>query len=483
MKKTQTLFWRISAILVLLMVVVGIAYIWLIAYTAKLYFQEANQRLNAGIAQHIVNERPPFDSTGKVNKASLEDLFSHTMTLNPAIEIYLLDPAGNILTYFAPHKKIKLKVISLEPINEFIKTKGQQCVMGDDPRNPGTIKVFSSAAILQKGELKGYIYVVLASEEYDSITNLLLGTYLMRVGTISMLLTLFVSLCVALLAIWLITRNLQKITETVKTFQEGNLESRVQLKTQGEFKILGDAFNEMADKIVLNINQLQMNENLRRELIANVSHDLRTPLAVIHGYLETLIVKENLDEKKQKEYIQIALNGTEKLKKLINSLFEYSKLEAIQQAPEKSPFFINELAYDVFHKYQLLCQEKNLQFIPVIRQNIPMVFADIAMIDRVLQNLIENAIKFTPPKGTITLKAQQVENQIEIEISDTGTGISEEELPYIFDRYRKGSNSNQEGGGLGLAIVKKMLSLNGSAITVKSKLGEGSSFTFGLPLH
>ena len=160
----------------------------------------------------------------------------------------------------------------------------------------------------------------------------------------------------------------------------------------------------MADKIVLNINQLQMNENLRRELIANVSHDLRTPLAVIHGYLETLIVKENLDENKKKEYIQIALNGTEKLKKLINSLFEYSKLEAIQQAPEKSPFFINEMAYDVFHKYQLLCQEKNIQFVPVIGQNIPMVFADIAMIDRVLQNLIENAIKFTPKGSNVTVR-------------------------------------------------------------------------------
>ena len=97
MKKTQTLFWRISAILVLLMIVVGIAYVWVIAYTAKLYFQEANQRLNAGIAQHIVDESPPFDLSGKINKKALDDLFSHTMTLNPAIEIYLLDGGGNIL--------------------------------------------------------------------------------------------------------------------------------------------------------------------------------------------------------------------------------------------------------------------------------------------------------------------------------------------------------------------------------------------------
>jgi signal transduction histidine kinase len=290
---------------------------------------------------------------------------------------------------------------------------------------------------------------------------------------------------VAMLSIWFLTKNLRVITQTVRKFQEGDLDIRIKNPENSDIEVLAISFNEMADSIVGNMNKMKSVDNLRRELIANVSHDLRTPLAVLKGYIETLqIKKDSLTESQKQEYLQITHSNIDKLSNLINQLFDYSKLEAEQITPIKEPFSITELSHDLIAKFKVLAEKKRINLQLENPEENCMVFADIGLVERALQNLIENAIKYTEQNGKVTLKLLKKGKNIEIIITDTGSGIPVNEQPFIFDRYKQVNKQTQkQGSGLGLAIVKKIMDLHDTTIVVLSKPYEGSSFIFKLPTY
>ena len=243
----------------------------------------------------------------------------------------------------------------------------------------------------------------------------------------------------------------------------------------------------MADILTSNIEKLKQVENLRRELIANVSHDLRTPIAVIRGYVETLQMKEEtLSAEDRKRYINTVKESAEKLERLVNELFELSKLEANQVQAKKEPFIISELVSDIGNKYQLIAKIKNISINAEVSRELPPVFADVALIERVMQNLIDNALKFTPEGGTIIIKTMRNStSDVQISVSDNGIGIPENEREQIFARYYKANNFTdlKNNTGLGLAIAKKILDLHNSTLDLISKENSGSSFIFRLPLY
>jgi signal transduction histidine kinase len=491
----SSLYWKIATTLLLLLVFIGCAYILITADTVQMYFQEKNQRLNAELAAHIVQEVKPTYQQGNVDEASMDKIMQSMMAINPSIEVYLLDQSGNILNYVAPYKKVKLKKVGLNPILSFLDTKGQQFIKGDDPRNPDLRKEFSAAPIYEASQLIGYVYVVLASEEYDMAARDLVGNYIMRLGGKTMLITLTSVLLAGLLIFWFITRYLNQIISVVKRFKDGHLEERIPLKSSGELRTLALTFNEMAQEILNNMEKIKTTENLRRELVANVSHDLRTPLSVIHGYVETMLMKSDSMGKDQlAQYLQTILKSTERLKKLVGDLFELSKLEAHEIKPKKEPFFITELVQDVSQKHKLMAKEKNVTIVPVVDNNVPMVHADVSLIERVLQNLMDNAIKFSADGGIVTIETHNHGNDVEVKVTDTGRGIAEEDIPLVFDRYfnltkSKAAKFNEEDTvsktsvGLGLAIVKKILEIHNGTIHLTSKLNQGSAFSFRLPVY
>lgn len=485
--KRISLFWKLSATFFVLLVIVGLAHIKLSTAAAEKYFQERNQRLNAPIAQSIIKEVKPTFVDGKVDEAAMDDIMHHLMAINPSIEVYLLDPEGKILNYVAPYKKVIMEDVRIEPIAEFITTAGEQCILGDDPRHPEIEQIFSAAPIMDNDVLLGYVYVVLAGDLYQSVASTLWKDYITMLGGKTMLVTLMAALIVGLIAIWFITRNLTKIISAVRRFRNGDLEARIETKAGREFNNLAIAYNDMADTIVGNIENLKSMENLRRELVGNVSHDLRTPLAVIHGYVETMMMKKNdLSTEERDKYLQIVLDGTEKLKKMVGELFELSKLESKQITPKKEPFFIHELIQDVVQKHLILARRKGVLIQSVISNNIKLVNADVALIERVLQNLIDNALKFTPEGGTITIKTNERIDDVEIQVSDTGVGIPEDQVPFVFDRYHIGDKRlglDNKNTGLGLAIVKKILEIHDATIDLTSRINQGTSFSFQLPYH
>ncbi len=469
-----------------LLAMVGAVYTYITVTYSNQYFDQVNQRLNHDTAYNIVKNSTPFYD-GEVIKPAWEELFHSVMVINPSLEVYLLDPEGKIITWYPSDKETSLDAVNIEPILRFITDTTGATIKGDDPLDPSTQKVFSASPISMNNMLYAYVYVVLSGQEYYAASSSLFASYMLNIGTRTMIVTLLVTLLIGLFIIRIITNNFSKIIEVMQKFREGDLTARVDVKSTGDVKELGIMFNEMADILTLNIEKLKEVENLRRELIANVSHDLRTPIAIIRGYAETLQMKEStITEEKRKQYINTVSESAEKLDRLVNELFELSKLEANQVQAKKEPFIISELVADIINKYQLIAKNKNISIDTELSKELPPVFADISLIERVMQNLIDNAMKFTPQGGKITIKTTKSSNsKVEVTVSDTGIGIPEDEREQIFARYYRANNFTdlKNSTGLGLAIAKKILDLHNSTLDLKSKEHEGSSFNFKLPLY
>ena len=482
----RSLYWKISATFLAVLLVLSAVYIYIIAFSAEMYFQEANQRLSVPIAQRLIRHYQPVVDH-QLDSSRLEEIYTIQKLFNPSIEVYVLDTTGKVLSHCPMNTKVCRMFVGIQPVKKFVMEKHPSFLMGDDPKYEMTEKTFSAAELKDGNTVIGYLYVILGSEEFDNNFKMLAGSYILSIGTRSMTITLIAAAIIGLIALLFIMKNLRTIVRTVKEFQGGNHNARIQLSSTGELNELATSFNEMADTIVRNLDELKTMDNLRRELVANVSHDLRTPLATIHGFIETLLIKaDSLEKKERDKYLKTVLSSTDRLRTLVEELFELSKLEAQQIKPNPEPFSISELVQDIGQKYLIIAEKKKIRFQCILPRNLPFVITDIALVDRVIQNLTDNAIKFTPKGGVVTIEAKRESGNVTVIVSDTGEGIAESDIPHIFDRYNKGSQKNifqNDGAGLGLAIVKKILEVLHVSISVSSKRNEGTSFSFTLPIY
>ena len=481
----SSLFWRISAIFFLVLLVFASITLKVAIDAARNYSLEANQKLNFDLAEHTVQEIKPF-LEGGVKEEAIGTLMHSMMAINPSVEVYVLDPEGTILKHVAFEGVVKLKSVSLEPIRAFLEGKKEGLMVGDDPRNPGEQRIFSAAAVEgNSGNLEGYVYIILAGQEYAGVTDMLFNSYFLQLSSRTILVALLLTLVAGLIAIFLITKNLNRIVSGFRRFEGGDLSARIEMKGGGELQQVAGTFNEMAATIEQNIEELKGVDKLRKELIGNVSHDLRTPISSIQGYAETLLMKgAELSDEERSKYLNIIVSGTQRLKLLVDDLFELSKLEAQQVKLDLEPLRLGELIHDVVNKLKLQATEKGITIHTILAKDLPIVEVDVQKIDRVLQNLVDNAIKFCRKGDTIKIELDANDpDNVEVRIVDSGSGISEKDLPHIFDRYFKSGVSAKHGGtGLGLAIVKRIVELHGSTINVESRINEGTSFTFKLPI-
>ena len=483
MIRFKSLYWKISSVFLLLMFIASAVYVYVTATAASDFFKSTKQKLNREVAGELLNEVPIF-LNDSLNEKAVKRIMDHHMEVNPTIEVYILDKEGKILTYDAPPEKIKKSFVSLVPIREYLKgEESANYILGNDPKAPDVCKVFSVAPVIEGENTKGYVYAILASEKYDDVSSMLMSNFIYNVGIKTFLITVLFAIIIGLIAIRYLTRNFKVIEEGVGRFSKGDYNSHIELNAQGEFTHLADCLNEMAATISDNIEQLKGIEKLRKELIANVSHDLRTPIAVTHGYIETLLMKNNsMSSEDRERFLKIVLNSTENLEKLVADLFELSKLESEKVALKLDYMNLSELVQDVSSRFKIMAENKEIDF-HINATERGMVQLDVALMDRVIQNLLENAIKFTPKGGSVKINVVKSQGVFKLSVKDSGIGIDENHLPYVFDRYKKldSETNNQSGSGLGLAIVKRILELHQIAIQVESKKNEGTTFFFELP--
>ena len=484
----KSLYGKLVFWLFIILSVVSIALVSLVNVSVPLYQHELNQKLHSSLAKNLVKSHPLLKEQN-INHKSLKSIFDDLMNVNPAIEVYLLDSTGKILEFSAPPGKVKLKYVNLTPVKSYI-NHSPYPIKGDNPRSFQEQKVFSAAPIYDNNKLEGYLYIVLGGDAYDSIGNMIKGSYILQQGVISIALILLITLIAGIIIFNVITRRLRFLNDVMEKFKQTDFQQSLLLPAEfdgrsgDEITHLGRTFREMAERINQQMDQLKATDASRRELVANVSHDLRTPLSSLQGYLETLDLKaESLTENERKEYVHIALKQSERLGRLIKELFELAMLDNQSSPVQHESFSLSELAQDVVQKYQNLAKDKNL-IIETDFQDNAFVSADIALIERVFENLLENAIKYTPKGGNVKLSIKSHNNSIFINVSDTGIGIPESDIPHIFERFYRVDKSRTnaaEGTGLGLAIANRILQLHNSIMDVKSEVDKGTEFSFSLP--
>ncbi|MGQ0557465.1 MAG: sensor histidine kinase, partial [Nitrospiraceae bacterium] len=491
----NTLYGKLAALLFGLFCVIGGVAVALTLYSTRLYFQEVSQKLNRTLAEHMVSDKVLMQE-GRVNDEVLKDIFHQLMVINPSIELYLLDPQGTILTFSAPPGKVKRQRISLDPLNRFLSGAEDFPILGDDPRDLTQQKAFSVFPIeTLGGSIEGYLYIILGGEEFDSVMQMLEQSHILRLSVWTVGAILVLTLLAGLLCLKLLTRRLNSLALAMETFRYAELVVQPGVSSPAEaapsvarreddIDQLETTFSHMTRLIRQQVRQLKETDQLRRELVANVSHDLRTPVTNLRGYLETLVLKEGaLSSQERQRYLEIATAQSKRLGDLIAELFELAKLNSQEMKPRREAFSLGELVQDIVQKFRVIVEAKQVTLQAKLDEDLPFVSADLGLIERVLENLIENAIRHTPQGGRITVSWSRMGERILTHVTDTGCGIPPDDLPHIFERYYRGGRKQQAGdtgAGLGLAITKRILELHGSTIEVQSVVGQGTTFSFYL---
>jgi len=489
----RRLHYKLSAAMFIIVLLLGAAFYTIDRYSVRLYYEELSQRLNASLAMYVVNAGALI-SNDVVNRAALDELASRAMVINPTAEIYLLSPTGKILGHALSPDDVVVDRIDVGPIRDLLADAAPLPIKGIDPRHPDSRKVFSAFPVTdpeRSDHLAGYLYVVLGGSQYEAVAEQVSGSDRQRMVAAAILLLVVAAFGAGTILFSYLTRRLRRLTGDVSAFTASRFETSLPLTTAGgpgdEIEQLREACHYMATTIQQQLSTLKEDDRLRRELVTNISHDLRTPLASMQGYIETLIIKDDtLDPATRRQYLGIARKHATHLGRLIQDLFELAMLDSRGVTPACEQFSLPELIHDVVQEFELQARESSVS-LEVNRPGADVsVYADIKLIQRVLENLVGNALKYTPAGGKVSISVKRKGAAVGVSVADTGPGISQEALPRIFDRFYK---ADQHGGrgkgsmGLGLAIAKRILELHSSEISVVSKEREGTRFHFDLPIQ
>jgi len=486
-KRRLSLSQRLSVVFALLLLACCGASAWLQVRSNERHEQVVIQRLSGGLAAHIAANSALMEARG-LNAQTVHDLFSKLMDVNPSVEVYLLALDGRIEAQAAPPGHLKRERVSIAPIRHLLAGEPLP-IVGDDPRSDTGKKVFSAAPMRVNGRDAGYVYVILQGEDRETLSQRVAGDSILRTTMWAMVVVATLGLLAGLAAFHGITRPLRELTSDVNRFEADDPTAIERLvpdflgpvRARDEIASLRQAFAQMARRIAEQWRELTAQDQQRRELVANISHDLRTPLTSLHGYLETLRVKaDRLSEEDRRRYLDVALGQSQKVGRLAQELFELARLEYGVVKPAKERFSLSDLVQDVFQKFELSAEARQQRLVPDIAPDLPVVSADFGMIERVMTNLLDNAIRHTPVGGEIHVKLRRDGDDVVVQVSDTGPGIPEMLQKNLFVRPSFKTGVRDTAGGLGLVIVRRILQLHGSDIRLLRQADSGAVFQFQL---
>ena len=274
----------------------------------------------------------------------------------------------------------------------------------------------------------------------------------------------------------MVKRPVKRIVSAAEQIMKGDFSVRIPSLRSADkmsgFDVIADYFNQMAE-------ELSGTETLRTDFIANVSHELKTPLAVIQNY-GTLLQQPSLSEEKRQEYAKAITNTSRRLANLITNILKMNKLENQQIYPKAETYELGEQLCECLLAFESAWEEKDLEIETDVEEEV-LVDTDAELLSLVWNNLFSNAVKFTEPGGTISLSLKAEGEFAIVRVSDTGCGISSEVGKHIFEKFYQGDTSHAaQGNGLGLALVKRVIDIVGGDISVSSEVGKGSTFTVTL---
>lgn len=319
----------------------------------------------------------------------------------------------------------------------------------------------------------GYSARRMFASEHDL---LLAGVLLVFAGGIAMSLGYFAAAAV--------TDRITAVCRGAEAIAEGDLTARVAVVGKDEVSHLARTFNLMAERLQEADRQQRELDTLRRDLIAWVGHDLRTPLASTRVIVEALADGVVDDPETAQRYLRTAQRDIQSLTLLIDDLFDLAQMDAGGLKLDRRPASIPELAADAVDSFAALAAQRSVTLDAGLAPDIPPALVDARQIDRVLANLMDNALRHTPPGGSVAVRVWPVAGGVAVQVANTGAGIAAEDLPRVFERFYRSEKSRSRatgGSGLGLAIAKAIVEAHGGRIWVESQPGEGARFSFSVP--
>ncbi len=484
MKAFSSLFAKLSIGLAALLLLVGLLYVFLSGLAAQRYVEHLSQDLHRSLADNLVADKNLVQQ-GRLNQDALKETFRQYMVVNPSIEIYLLDLQGGLIAYSADPGKVKREKVSLRPIFAFL-DGSEQYPLGDDPRSHDKKKPFSVTTVPSADQPEGYLYVVLRGEQFDEIEKMAHDNYFRRLSGWAVAASLLVGLLTGLAVFYWLTRRLRGLSQQMEHFEHTDTPPQALLNDHSgdEIDHINRTFKRMAQRIRLQLDQLEDKDIQRRQLVAQVSHDLRTPLASMLGYIESLELKhDRLSVEQQQSFLAIAHKQGKRLSRMIESLFELSSLEARETEPLHETFMPAEWLHDVAQKHRIRAEAQGVTIEVDIQHANLLAEADLSLLERVMDNLIDNALSHANDAQSLSLSLADDGEQVAIAVTDQGQGIDPQQLATLFEPFARGDTQNNERhhAGLGLAIAKRIMLLLGGDIRIESQLGKGSVFTLLLP--
>ncbi len=488
----RTLYRRLLVVILAFgMAMTAIFAIILLGYH-EAYHTEADQMVNRRLAQQYADARLLITDE-PLTVLNFHEGIEKLAELNPDVDIYLLDDSGGIVASSLPVERWARRRVDPGPLREFLSASTPLPILGDDPRFTDGKEIFSVAPVDIRDCPARLLYVILHRDRYESAVQQLRRTYTINESLGLLISCGILAIATTLILIRSITRRLSTLKADMERFHaatfSGDSAPAHQAVPHGdEIERLATLFRDLSDRVRSQMATLRDTDDMRRSMVANISHDLRTPLTTLQTHLDTLSMKDGeLTTAERRQYLATAIAQCRRLTRLIVQLLELAKLDAGQVVPHPEPFQLTELVQDIVQKFSLTAAAKEVSLRADCEGTLPLVAGDISLIERVIDNLMDNAIQHSPPAGTVVLSAREgTRGHIRLEVADCGPGVPPEDRGRIFERFFRGDRSRSGGpahAGLGLAIAKSILDLHGITIAVHSEPGSGARFSFELPLH
>ncbi len=383
--------------------------------------------------------------------------------------IWIINPSGRIVLDSSAPVDVENEVV-IENFDSTI-TEGSYYIIGDffGTFTEDMLSVF--APITSDFKVKGYVVIHSSMSSLQAASDSLLN-----ISYITLVILFLLSLIILIFFTEMVYIPLRKITEATEHYASGNMHYEFTVESEDEMGYLAATLSYMASEIA-------RAEDDQKKFVANVSHDFRSPLTSIRGYLEAML-DGTIPPEQHEKYLTIVLNETERLTKLTNSLLILNNLNMKGIFLDKTDFDINTTIRNVAASFEGTCREKKIAIELLLTGEEMFVTADMGKIQQVLYNLLDNAIKFSHHNSIIKLETTEKHNKIFLSVKDSGIGIPKDNLKLIWDRFYKSDISrgkDKKGTGLGLSITKEIIQSHGEHINVISTEGVGTEFIFSLP--
>ncbi|MBU6272001.1 MAG: HAMP domain-containing histidine kinase [Betaproteobacteria bacterium] len=455
------------------------------------YYMDLTSDKSARFIERVLEMHPDLWAAYEKDPSAFSSQLREYVLYSPNTGLYLLDETGAILASAGdPGAHRGAQPIDLAPVRAAFETGSDEPVIAHDPDEPRRRCLVAARPVMRGGQVMGWLYVAARSTDLASHTPELLRSYAVRTAVTVALMTLSLGVLLTLAMMALLTRPLIQLTRVVEGVRDADFAAGVEqllLPNCGrddEVGRLSRTFRETFDRLNLEASRARETDARRREMVASVSHDLRTPLTALIGLLDTVRLKGGtMSAAEQADYLARASDNAQHLKRLTDALNELSRLDSPEFRTHPEPIAIGELADDVVQRFMARAREAGLSLALDYPDGLPLTAVDAGLIERALANLIDNALRVTPTGGRVWVRVMREAQGLRLEVSDTGPGVAEEDQPRVFDRFYQTARHRDLRGssGLGLAIVKRVAELHGGHAGLRSRPGEGATFFIALP--